>query len=159
MEFDSNDVAPDADARPSTWTAPSMFPVEAEEPRLDEQIGTESDVDVDSPPWICTFNEEGRRFVSWGHKVCGVCGEKRGDLRRCTQCHHHIHCRSMDCPVRDCFSSLPGTGLFVCALCRYQITDALRDQNTSSGEEVERRESVPEGVDPGPQNVSELRGE
>eukprot|EP00971_Amphidinium_carterae_P005564 110460-Amphidinium_carterae.1 len=67
MEFDSDDVVPDADARPSTWTAPSMFPVEAEEPRLDEQIGTESDCDVDSP-WICTFNEDGRRFVSWGHK-------------------------------------------------------------------------------------------
>eukprot|EP00971_Amphidinium_carterae_P146682 2907211-Amphidinium_carterae.1 len=68
MEFDSDDVAPDADARPSTWTAPSMFPVEEEEPRLDEHIGAESDCDVDSPPWICTFNEDGRRFVSWGHK-------------------------------------------------------------------------------------------
>eukprot|EP00971_Amphidinium_carterae_P070638 1396972-Amphidinium_carterae.1 len=65
----------------------------------------------------------------------------------------------MDCPVRDCFASLPGTGLFVCTLCRYQITDALQHQNTSSGEEVERRDSVPEGVDPGPQTVSELRGE
>eukprot|EP00971_Amphidinium_carterae_P097030 1920699-Amphidinium_carterae.1 len=65
----------------------------------------------------------------------------------------------MDCPVRDCFTTLPGTGLFVCTLCRYNITDALRHQNTSSGEEVERRDSVPEGVDPGPQTVSELRGD
>eukprot|EP00971_Amphidinium_carterae_P230511 4574626-Amphidinium_carterae.1 len=32
-------------------------------------------------------------------------------------------------------------------------------KNTSSGEEVDRRESVPEGVDHGPQTVTELRGE
>eukprot|EP00971_Amphidinium_carterae_P108116 2140475-Amphidinium_carterae.1 len=65
----------------------------------------------------------------------------------------------MDCPVRDCFTSLPGTGLFVCLICRHQIIDAFPHQNTSSGEEVEIRDSVPEGVDPGPQSLSELRGE
>eukprot|EP00971_Amphidinium_carterae_P179807 3566461-Amphidinium_carterae.1 len=49
MEFNDDDDAPDADAQPSTFTAPSMFPVEDKVPGLDEHIGTESDCDVDAP--------------------------------------------------------------------------------------------------------------
>eukprot|EP00971_Amphidinium_carterae_P284482 5647798-Amphidinium_carterae.1 len=94
--MDEEDEANDADARPSDWTgedtAQEAQPVDTESAAATfpmEAVGAESDVDIDLPPWICSFNDGSSRFRSWGHKCCYRCGSKEGDLRRCARCHHH----------------------------------------------------------------------
>eukprot|EP00971_Amphidinium_carterae_P064874 1285514-Amphidinium_carterae.1 len=104
FHMDEDDAVHDTEARPSDWTgdnaaqaapddaAQAAQPVDPEDAPATfqlERIGAESDVDIDLPPWICSFNDGTARFSSWGHKCCYRCGSKEGDLRRCARCHHH----------------------------------------------------------------------
>eukprot|EP00971_Amphidinium_carterae_P157149 3115016-Amphidinium_carterae.3 len=82
----NDDDVHDSEARPSDWTgagedaAHAAQPVDTEnEPVVFqvEQIGSESDVDIDLPPWICSFNDGSVRFSSWGTNVAtGVVARK-----------------------------------------------------------------------------------
>eukprot|EP00971_Amphidinium_carterae_P135473 2684260-Amphidinium_carterae.1 len=69
------------------------------------------------------------RFRSWGHKCCHSCGSKEGELRRCSRCHHHVHCDNE--PEDDlhppCYDWLAGRTEFVCWSCALQQrSEALR---------------------------------
>eukprot|EP00971_Amphidinium_carterae_P095280 1884871-Amphidinium_carterae.2 len=99
-----DDEVHDSEARPSNWTgddaAQAAQPVVTDEAESvvpqEERVGSESDIDIDLPPWICSYHDGTARFSSWGHKCCYMCGGKEGDLRRCERCHHHVlhdvHC-------------------------------------------------------------------
>eukprot|EP00971_Amphidinium_carterae_P261743 5192462-Amphidinium_carterae.1 len=96
--------------------------------------------------WVYpAFGEMGTRFVSWGHKNCWLCGDKRGDPRRCTRCHHR--------PLSHCFVLVDGTGEFVCMFCRHSLPSAVRLSERPWVPSLLCMHEVPEGDprDPGAQ--------
>eukprot|EP00971_Amphidinium_carterae_P280695 5572654-Amphidinium_carterae.1 len=120
------DEVHDSTARSSNWTgddAAQAATTEAEDAAesvipQEDRIGSDSDVDIDLPPWICSYHDGTARFSSWGHKCCYMCGGKDGDLRRCQRCHHHVHCNNTT--VEDdmpCYDFLCGGMEFVCWGC------------------------------------------
>eukprot|EP00971_Amphidinium_carterae_P245777 4881076-Amphidinium_carterae.2 len=65
----------DDDAHASTWMNSDGAEHAPEETlaEQDQYIGSESDVDIDLPLWIYSFNEGNARLQSWGHKCCVMC--------------------------------------------------------------------------------------